>query len=251
MIELRDVSVGYGNRPVLSRVSLAFPPGKVTILLGPNGCGKSTLIRSALGLQPLLSGMVFYDGVPVTEMKSREIAKKAAYLAQSRNMPSISGYKMVLHGRFPYLGYPRRYRPEDQEMVKAALEQADAGALARRFLPELSGGERQKIYLAMALAQDTQTVFFDEPTTYLDVGHQMRVMETAHTLAARGTAVVLVLHDLCLALRTGDALAVFSEGQLLKTGAPEEIYHNGIIEAVFGVSVKRVETPEGWRYFYC
>lgn len=250
MIELKELSVGYDGRAVLQEVNLTFPPGKVTILLGPNGCGKSTLVRTALALQPPLSGTVLYDGVPASGLKAREIARKAAYLAQSRNVPNITGYRLVLHGRFPYLGYPRRYRPEDHAAVRAALAQMDAGDLAERFLPELSGGERQKLYLAMALAQDTETIFLDEPTTYLDIRHQLTVMDAARTLAAQGKAVVLVLHDLCLALGSGDVLAVFDQGSLCKIGPPEAVFQSGILEKVFGVTVGRIQTAAGWRYYY-
>jgi iron complex transport system ATP-binding protein len=250
MIQLRDLSVGYGETAVLERVSLDFPVGTVTILIGPNGCGKSTLMRSALGLQPFLSGAVLYDGVPITALSPREIAKKAAYLAQSRNTPNITGYRMVLHGRFPYLSYPRRYRQEDHEAVQAALAAVDAQDLSQRQLSTLSGGQRQKIYLAMALAQDTETIFLDEPTTYLDVRHQLEVMEVAKKLASQGKAVVLVLHDLCLALRTGDRIAVFSEGQLRQLGTPQEVFDSGILTEVFGTEVGRVETENGTRYYY-
>jgi iron complex transport system ATP-binding protein len=250
MIELQNFSVGYGETPVLEQVDLSFPTGQVTILVGPNGCGKSTLMRSALGLLPSLSGQALYDGVPLTELSPREIAQKAAYLAQSRNTPNITGYRMVLHGRFPYLSYPRRYRTEDHAAVRTALEQMDAQALSGRLLTTLSGGQRQKIYLAMALAQDTETIFLDEPTTYLDVQHQLEVMAAAKRLAEQGKAVVLVLHDLCLALRTGDRIAVFSQGHLRQLGTPEAVYQSEILPQVFGISVGRVETDNGIRYYY-
>lgn len=250
MIELKDFTVGYNGEAVLRNVDLSFPPSTVTVLVGPNGCGKSTLLRSALGLQTPISGEALYDGVPISKLKLRETAQKAAYLAQTRNVPNITGYRMVLHGRFPYLGYPRRYGPGDHAAVRAALKQMDAEALANRFLPKLSGGERQKVYLAMALAQDTQTIFLDEPTTYLDVGHQQEVMAVARELARQGKAVAMVLHDLCLALRWGDRVAVLDRGQLCQVGTPEEVYRSGILDQVFGVALGRVETPAGWRYYY-
>ena len=250
MIELRNFTVGYDGQAVLRDVNLSFLPGTVTVLVGPNGCGKSTLLRSVLGFQPPISGEVLYDGVPRSELKLRETAQKASYLAQSRNVPNITGYRMVLHGRFPYLGYPRRYGPEDHKAVRAALEQMDALELADRFLPNLSGGERQKIYLAMALAQDTPALFLDEPTTYLDVGHQQEVMAVSRRLADQGKAVGMVLHDLCLALRWGDRVAVLDQGRLQRVGPPEEVYQSGVLEQVFGVALGRVETSDGWRYYY-
>ena len=250
MIELKNVSVGYSGRPVLRQVSMAFPPGQVTALLGPNGSGKSTLIKTALGLLPRQGGEILYDGVDLGHLTPRQVARKAAYLAQSREVPSITARRMVLHGRFPYLGYPRRYRPEDRAAAERALEWAGAAELADRPVGELSGGQRQKVYLAMALAQETETVFMDEPTTYLDVGPQLEVMELSHRLAAQGRAVVLVLHDLPMALREADRLAVLAEGVLCRMGTPEEILDCGVLERSFHVAVERVRTEDGWRY-YC
>ena len=250
MIELRELTVGYGGKSVLRDVSLSFLPGRVTVLLGPNGCGKSTLMKTALGLLPRQGGAILYDGVDLERLSARQAARKAAYLAQSREVPSITARRMVLHGRFPYLGYPRRYRAEDYAAAARALEWAGAADLADRPVGELSGGQRQKVYLAMALAQDTETVFMDEPTTYLDVRHQLEVMSVSRRLADMGRAVVLVLHDLSLALRDADHLAVLSEGRLHQAGTPEEIFSGGQLDRVFGVAVRRVWTESGWLY-YC
>lgn len=250
MVEIRNLSAGYRGIPVVNNISIRFEPGEVLILVGPNGCGKSTLIRSILGLQPRLGGQVFFDGVDSASLSSREIAQKAAFLPQSRNVPNITAGRMVLHGRFPYLDYPRRYRKRDHEMAQKALEWAGAGDLSQRYMPELSGGERQKVYLAMALAQDTETIFMDEPTTYLDVHHQLEVMEVARELAKRGKAVVVVLHDLCLAMRTAHRIAVVSEGLLQALDTPEAVFRSGILDRVFGVSVCRTQTEQGWQYYY-
>ena len=250
MIELKDLTVGYGGKTVLRNVSMAFAPGQVTVLLGPNGCGKSTLMKTALGLLPRQGGEILYDGVDLERLSTRQVARKAAYLAQSRETPSITVRRMVLHGRFPYLGYPRRYRAEDHEAARKALEWAGAADLADRPVQELSGGQRQKVYLAMALAQDTETVFMDEPTTYLDVRHQLEVMSVSRRLADMGRAVVLVLHDLSLALRDADRLAVLADGTLRQVGTPEEIFASGELDRAFGVAVRRVRTESGWLY-YC
>ena len=235
---------------MLEDVDLSFPTGEVTVLLGPNGCGKSSLLKTALNLLPRQGGEILYDGTELSNLTPGEVARKAAYLAQSRNVPRITVSRMVLHGRFPYLSYPRKYRAEDREAVRKALEQVDALELSHRQMDELSGGQRQKVYLAMALAQDTETVFMDEPTTYLDVRHQLEVMEVAEDLARRGKAVVLVLHDLGLALRSAHRVAVLAEGKLLAWGRPEEIYTAGVLDRAFGVKVCRVQTDSGWHY-YC
>ncbi|MCI8304747.1 MAG: ABC transporter ATP-binding protein [Lawsonibacter sp.] len=250
MIELKDLRAGYPGRSVLEDICLDFRPGQVLAVLGPNGCGKSTLLRAACGLLPKTGGAVLLDGVPLERRSPRETARSVAYLPQSRAVPNITAGRMVLHGRFPYLSYPRRYRREDHEMVRRALEWVGAGELSDRLLPQLSGGQRQKVYLAMALAQNTPTVLMDEPTTYLDVSCQLEVMALARRLAEEGRAVVMVLHDLTLALRYAHRAALLQAGKILRTGTPEELYGSRALEEVMGVSLGRVETAEGWRYYY-
>ena len=249
MLELKNLSAGYPGRDVLRKIDLKFTPGRVTVLLGPNGCGKSTLLRAACGLLPISGGEVLLDGLPLAEYRPQQAARKVAYLPQSRSVPNITARRMVLHGRFPYLSYPRRYRQEDYEAADRALEQVDALEAANRSVAELSGGQRQKVYLAMALAQDTETILMDEPTTYLDIRHQMEVMALARTLAQQGKAVVLVLHDLCLAMETADEVAVLWEGELQQVGTPEEIFASGVLNRVMGIALSRTRTEEGWRYF--
>lgn len=250
MIQLKNLQVGYGAHPVLTGVDLAFHPGEVTALLGINGSGKSTLIRTVMGLQPPLRGEIRLDGAPLDSLTPRERARKMSYLAQFRAVPNITVKRMVLHGRFPHLSYPRRYREEDYRCVNAAMERAGVAELAHRPLPQLSGGQRQRVYLAMALAQDTPYVFFDEPTTYLDVARQLDVMETAHVLARQGKSVTLVIHDLCLALRTAHRLVVLDEGRVRAAGTPRDVFESGALRDVFGVELCRVQTEQGYRYYY-
>lgn len=249
MLELKNLSAGYPGRDVLRDIDLKFTPGRVTVLLGPNGCGKSTLLRAACGLLPVSSGEVLLDGVPLTEYRPQQTAQKVAYLPQSRSVPNITARRMVLHGRFPYLSYPRRYRREDYEAADRALEQVDGLEIADRSVAELSGGQRQKVYLAMALAQDTETILMDEPTTYLDVRHQMETMALARKLAQQGKAVVLVLHDLCLAMETADEVVVLWDGDVQQAGTPEEVFASGVLNRVMGIVLRRTQTEEGWRYF--
>ena len=249
-MELRQLRAGYGEHMVLDGVDLALRPGEVLALLGPNGSGKSTLIRAALGLLPLTGGQVLIDGADAAALTPRQRAQKAAYLPQTRPVPNITALRMVLHGRFPHLTYPRRFRQEDYAAAMAALEQADAACLARRPMPELSGGQRQRVYLAMALAQDAPTLFLDEPTAFLDVSHQLEVGRLAGQLARQGKAVVLVLHDLPLALSTADRLAVLKGGRLLAVDGPEALCADGVLNRVFGIELGRVMTDRGWRYYY-
>ena len=247
MLEARNLSAGYPGRAVLAGVSLAARPGRVLALLGPNGCGKSTLLRTMAGLLPPLGGEVLLDGR--RDYSPRQAAQRVAYLPQSRTAPNITVRRLVLHGRFPYLSYPRRYGREDYEAVDRALAAADALDLADRPLPELSGGQRQKAYLAMALAQETETILMDEPTTYLDIRHQLEVLALVRRLAEEGRGVVLALHDLCLALTAADDVAVLGEGRLLALGGPEAIYQSKVLERVMGVRLDRNEGPGGRRYF--
>lgn len=250
MIELQDLCVGYQGQSLLQGVSLSFSPGSVMALLGPNGCGKSTLLRTVLGLQPKIDGRILVDGTPAERLSPKQLALKAAYLPQSRNVPNITARRMVLHGRFPHLSYPRRYRPEDYSAVNEALRWADAEDVADSMMSELSGGQQQKVYLAMALAQNTETIFMDEPTTYLDISHQLEVMRVAQGLARQGKAVVMVLHDLRLAMQTVDEAAVLFDGRIQLFGTPDEIFSAGIMDRIFGIAIRRVWTESGWRYYY-
>ena len=250
MIQLRDLSAGYGGRDVVRGVTLDFPPGRVLALLGPNGCGKSTLLRAALGLLPRSGGQVLLDGAPLESLSPRRRALMAAYLPQSRPTPNITAYKMVLHGRFPHLSYPRRCRGEDYEAADRALRWADAADVAPRPMGELSGGQRQKVYLAMALAQQAPTLLMDEPTTFLDVGHQLEVMAAARRLAQEGRAVVMAVHDLPLAMRGADDIALLDGGRLAAWGTAEEVYATGALDRAFGVALRRVATESGWQYYY-
>lgn len=250
MIEIKNLSAGYDKKDVVKNVSMSFEPGKVTVLLGPNGSGKSTLLKAALGLIPSSGGEIFYDGVNMKELSRKEIAQKASFLTQSRNVSSIQALRMVLHGRFPYLSYPRHYGKKDYEIARNAMDVTGSIEYEDRKLNELSGGQRQSVYLAMSLAQDTQTIFMDEPTTYLDIQRQLQIMKIARSLAEAGKAVVLVLHDLGMALQGADYIALFQKGEMLCCDSPENVYKSGRLDQVFGVEIHSVETAHGTQYYY-
>ncbi len=250
MIEVKNLSAGYFGKTIVKNVTMEFVPGEVLVLLGPNGSGKSTLLKAALGLIPSMSGEILYDGVEIKQLKRKQIAQRAAFLSQGRNTPSIQALRMVLHGRFPYLSYPRRYSDKDKAIAHEAMEITASSQYEQMNVSELSGGQRQRVYLAMALAQDTETIFMDEPTTYLDISHQLQVMQTAKNLAKQGKAVVLVLHDLSLALSSADKVAVFCNGQMYCCDTPQRIYESGVLDEVFHVEVHCMDTPHGVQY-YC
>ena len=250
MIEVRHLCAGYRGRRVLDGITLDMRPGEVLALLGPNGCGKSTLLRAILGLCEVSGGEVLIGGTPARCLPRRELARRVSLLAQSRSVPVITALRMALHGRFPYLGYPRQYGREDIAIARRALARAGAAELEQAYVSELSGGQRQSVYVAMTLAQDTPTVLMDEPTNSLDIARQLELLETARALAQEGRAVVLVLHDIPLALRCADRVAVMQAGQLAACGTPEEIDRSGVIDRVFGIRLHAAQTPHGTQY-YC
>lgn len=250
MLELKDLCAGYPKHPVLDRVTLTIAAGQITVIAGPNGCGKSTLLKVISGGIPRSGGQILLDGRDLADLCPQELARQVAYLPQSRPVPEITAFRLVLHGRFPYLSYPRHYGPRDLEAAREALDRMGIADLADRPMATLSGGQRQKVWLSMVLAQDTPVVLLDEPTTFLDISHQLQLMEQARFLAREGKAVVLVLHDLAMALQCADSLAIFMDGRLLQQGSPDAVFSGGCLEQAFGVAVRRVQAPEGWQYYY-
>lgn len=250
MVEIHDLQAGYPGNEVLKGISMTIPAGAVTALLGPNGCGKTTLLKTLCGILPVTSGTVTLDGQSLLTLPRQMLAQKVAYLAQSRQVPEITAYRLVLHGRFPYLSYPRRYRPQDHAAAQRAMEQLGIWELRDTLLSHLSGGQRQKVYIAMALAQDTPVILMDEPTTYLDIRHQLRLMGCAKELAATGKTILLVSHDLPSALQTADQVILMDQGRLTDEGSAEALWASGKIDQVFGIKTGSIDTPDGRRY-YC
>lgn len=248
MLEIKDLTAGYPGHPVLEQVSFLVPEGKLTVIAGPNGCGKSTLLKAIGGILPARREL-YLQGQPLHTLSQRELARKIAFLPQNRPVPEITAERLVLHGRFPWLGYPRRYRTEDQRIAREAMETLGIGDLAGRSVSALSGGQRQKVYLAMALAQDTPVVLLDEPTTYLDIRHQLQLMVLTRQLADSGKTLILVLHDLSLALEYADRLVILEQGTIAAHGTPDEVFSSGTLGRVFGVEVRRVQTEDGWKYY--
>lgn len=250
MIELCSVAAGYRHETVLRDISLAIPKGKLLTVVGVNGSGKSTLLKTIVGIVPLLSGTVAVDRTDTADLSRQDTAKKISYLAQGKSVPDMTVRQMVLHGRFPHLQYPRRYSAKDREIAKSALCRMGIADLADRPLASLSGGMRQKAYIAMALAQDTDYLLLDEPTTYLDIAGQLELMKTLRKLADDGKGVVTVLHDLPLAFRFSDSIAVLNDGKIAVCDMPESVSRSGIIEEVFGVGLRYDEEENSYSYRY-
>ena len=238
MIELDQVCAGYGGRAVLHQVSFTAPKGQVTVLAGPNGSGKTTLLRAIAGQLPISGGQISVNGQRPGDDR-RAFARTAAYLPQTRSVPAITVETLVGHGRFPYLGLSRRMRPGDRQAVARAMALTGVDRWAQRDLRTLSGGERQRVYIAMALAQDTPVILLDEPTTYLDLGRQFEVLELVRSL--RDKTVLMVLHDLTMALRYGDRLAVLEQGRLAAFDTPQAVLRSGTLDRVFGVTAHETD----------
>ena len=251
MIELKNVSAGYDGKIVVRNVSTTFEQGKITVLAGPNGCGKSTLLKSMVGIVSPAAGDILVNGISINNRNSKQLAKTIAYLAQNKKAPDISVMKMVLHGRFAHLGYPRKYRTQDMEIAKKAICWAGLESETETIVSKLSGGMQQAVYIAMALAQDTKVILMDEPTTYLDVAHQLHLMEMVKKLAKEGKTIVMVLHDLSQAMQIADDIVVMKEGKVISKGSPEEIYADRSLEEAFDVKIEKLQTKGGesvWHY---
>ena len=242
MIELRSVSAGYGNHTVLEAVSATFEKGKLTGIIGINGCGKSTLLKVMLGILPC-KGDISVDGRSLKDMSRKEIAQKIAYLSQGKSTPDMTVEQLALHGRFPHLRYPRQYSRQDREIAFSAMEQLGLAELAQRSLFSLSGGMLQNAYIAMALAQDTDYILLDEPTTYLDISHQLGLMQTLRKLADGGKGIVTVMHDLPLAFTFCHRILLLGNGQIIAGDTPQDV--RGYVEQVFGIGLE-----SGQHYHY-
>lgn len=245
MIHIQNLTVGY-SQPVLTDISFSVSPGSVTAIIGPNGCGKTTLLRAMAGQLKAMKGGIFLRGKDISQYERKKLARTVALLPQVRDVPSLTVRALAEHGRYPHLGPGRRLTPRDREQVQLALEQADVAELSQLELRELSGGQRQRAYIAMALAQDTDIILLDEPTTHLDLNRQFELLGLIRSLQAAGKTVVLVLHDLNHALSCSDQLVLLQEGRLVQTGTPRQLLSGGQLERVFGVQIH--ETPKGFLF---
>ncbi len=250
MIELKSVTAGYENHTVLKDVCACFEKGHLTSIVGINGCGKSTLLKAILKLIPLTGGGVTIDGIGIDKLNRRAIAQKVAYLAQEKNTPDMTVEQMVLHGRFPYLEYPRHYTKQDRQIVQLAMEQMGIAQFSHQPLYTLSGGMRQNAYIAMALAQSTDYILLDEPTTFLDISHQLGLMKTLRSLADRGMGIITVMHDLPMAFTFSDRILFLHDGQVVCCDTPENVCSRGIVEEIFNVSVVSSQDHRSYHYQY-
>ncbi|MEA4945181.1 MAG: ABC transporter ATP-binding protein [Propionicimonas sp.] len=243
------LSLGYGDRVVIEDLELAVPPGRVTAIVGANACGKSTLLRSMSRLLAPRGGQVVLDGQDVHRMPARQLARTLGLLPQSPIAPDgITVADLVGRGRHPHQGIWSRWSAADDLAVAEALEATDTVDLADRAVDELSGGQRQRVWIAMVLAQRTDLLLLDEPTTFLDVTHQVEVLDLLTDLNHhRGTTIVMVLHDLNLAARYADHLVALADGRVHAAGIPADVLCEETVRAVFGLDSRVITDPVSGR----
>ncbi len=243
-LAVNQLELGYGSSPVVTGVSATFEPGRFTAVIGPNGCGKSTLLRSLARLLPARAGEVTLNGRPVQSWKSKEYARHVALLSQESVAPSgITVAQLVARGRFPHLGVFQRFDATDEEIVRQALEVTGVLALSAQRVNELSGGQRQRVRVATALAQRTPVLLLDEPTTFLDVAHQVDLLDLFAAQREAGSTVVAVLHDLNQAMRYADHLVVMRAGRVVAQGPPASVVTAELLEDVFSVRAEIHQDP--------
>lgn len=248
-LTVNELSAGYGESVILEGLDLVVPTGKITVIVGANACGKSTLLRTMSRLLSPRRGHVLLDGTSIHRIAPRELARTLGLLPQSPIAPEgIAVADLVSRGRHPHQGMFARWTRKDDEAVAAALAATKTVDLAERPVDELSGGQRQRVWIAMALAQQTDVLLLDEPTTFLDISHQIEVLDLLTDLNhTRGTTIVMVLHDLNLAARYADHLVAMAGGRLHSSGRPEDVLTEETVHQVFGLESRIIIDPVSGR----
>lgn len=239
------LTLGYTDRPIITDLDLRVPDGKITVIVGANACGKSTLLRGLARLLRPRSGAVLLDGEVIHRQPTKHVARILGLLPQNPIAPEgVTVVDLVGRGRHPHHGTFKRWTSVDDAAVAEALELTDTLALADRVVDELSGGQRQRVWIAMALAQGTDLLLLDEPTTYLDVAHQIEMLDLLVDLnARRGTTIVMVLHDLNLSARYADHLVALRDGTVVAEGTPREVVTEDVVRTVFGLDNRVIDDP--------
>lgn len=228
------VTLGYDTSPVITSLSTAIPPGSFTVIIGPNACGKSTLLRGLSRLLAPADGQVILDGKAISSYPAKEVAKRLGLLPQSATAPDgITVADLVARGRYPYQGLLRQWSDADEAAVTMALAATGTSELSARRVDELSGGQRQRVWVAMVLAQETDLLLLDEPTTFLDIAYQVELMELFAHLNRSGRTVVAVLHDLNFAARYASHIIAMRDGQILAAGTPAEVVTSDRVEEIY------------------
>lgn len=244
-LSANGVSLAYDDHVVVDHLDLAIPDGKVTAIIGPNACGKSTLLKALARLLKPSDGHVVLDGELIHKLATKEVARRLGLLPQTPIAPEgITVVDLVARGRTPHQKLFQQWSDADERAVRAALDETGTAELADRTVDELSGGQRQRVWIAMALAQETELLLLDEPTTFLDIAHQIDVLDLVERLnAERGRTVVVVLHDLNLACRYADHVVAMCDGALVASGAPHDVIDADTVRMVFGLESMVIDDP--------
>lgn len=244
-IETKALTLAYGEEPVISNLNLKIPEGKITVFIGSNGCGKSTLLRSLARLLKPESGKILLGGKEINSISTKEVAKRMAILPQSPVAPEgITVFQLVKQGRYPHQSWLNQWSKEDEYMANKALEATKMSSFKDRAVDSLSGGQRQRAWIAMTLAQGTDIVLLDEPTTYLDLAHQIEILDLLYELNQNEeTTIVMVLHDLNLACRYADNIVAIKDKNIYTEGNPEKVVNSKMVRKVFGLNCSIISDP--------
>lgn len=240
MIKLNNVTAGYNKVEIIKNITIGFEEGTITSIVGKNGCGKTTLLKTASNLLIPFRGNVTISCKDISNIPNKELAKKFSFLPQLRTVPNITVYNLIMHGRYPYLGFPRTPQKQDKEIVREAIEDMGLNKYIDKNIQELSGGQRQKVYIAMVLAQNTDIIFLDEPTTYLDINHQLEILEILIKLKQMGKTIVMVLHDLGNALTYSDKICLMENGAVAIYDTPQAVFESKAIDKIFKINSAQV-----------
>jgi iron complex transport system ATP-binding protein len=242
------VTVGYADRVVLDNLDVSIPTGVITTVIGPNGCGKSTLLRTLSRLLKPRQGTVLLDGHDIAKLKTRDVAKRMGLLPQTPIAPEgLTVADLVARGRHPHQSWVRQWSSDDADIVAEALRMTGVADLAHRPVDSLSGGQRQRVWISMTLAQGTDLLLLDEPTTYLDLAHAIDVIDLVDDLHEGGCTVVMVLHDLNLAVRYSDNLIVMKDGSVVAQGHPSDVITSDLLLDTFGLQARVIDDPVSER----
>ncbi|SBS25624.1 putative siderophore transport system ATP-binding protein YusV [Marinomonas aquimarina] len=243
-LSAHQLSVGYHGHTIVKEMDLTLPDGRFIALLGPNGCGKSTLLKCFARILPAMSGEARWQGHNLHDYPSKQLSKELALLPQTQPIPEgIKVKDLVAYGRSPYTGFWGKLSQQDHQIVELMMQQTGTYELREQLVSELSGGQRQRVWLAMVLAQDTPYLLLDEPTTYMDINHQVELMHQLQKLNKQGKTIITVLHDINQAARYCDHLVVMKAGELKYQGSPAEVLTSTMLKEVFSLNAQIHSDP--------